>query len=63
MDLIRDPPKGPRKKYLDGMTSAQANDWLNENIPLPPYYFWENNFYQDWIDFRNAAWTFHTGIR
>lgn len=63
MDLIGDPPKGPRKKYPDGMTSAQANDWLNENIPLSPYYVWENGFYQDWIDFQNAAWTFHTGIR
>lgn len=63
MASIGDPPKGPREKYPHGMTSAQANEWLNENISLPPYYFLETGILQDWIDYQNAAWPFQTEIR
>lgn len=65
MALTDYPPKGPSEKYPDSMTSTQANEWLNENIPLPPDYSWEKEYgiFQDWIDYQDAAWMFHTGLR
>lgn len=63
MALINDPLKGLREKYPNGMTSDQANNWLNENIPPPPYYSLETEIFQHWMDYQNAAWPFQTEIR
>lgn len=77
MALISNPPKGPSKIYSDGMTSTEANDWLNENIQLStqandwlnetiqltPYRLWTNDFIQEWIHLQDEVWTSHTGIR
>lgn len=59
------PPNVPSEKYPDDMTSAKANDWLNENIPLPPGYSWERKpeVFEDWIDYQDAAWMFYTRLR
>ena len=63
MASIDNPPKGPRKKYPNGMTSAQANDWLNENIPLPPSYILETIILQNWIEYQKTALAFRIGTR
>lgn len=60
MASIDNTPKGPRKKYPYGITSAEANDWLNENIPLPPTYLLEFKILQDWIEYQKADLAFRT---
>ena len=37
------------------MSFVQANDWLNENILLPPIYILEPRILQDWIEHQKAA--------
>lgn len=47
MALIDQPSKGSHDDYTNGMTSDEANNWLNEHIQVLPTYILESGVLQD----------------
>lgn len=49
--------------YTKGMTSDEANDWLNEHISLSPTYPLETDDRQDWKEDQKITCVFQSGTK
>lgn len=54
-------PKRLRNDYAAGMTSDEANNWLNEHIQLSPTYILESGILRDWKGDQGITYAFRPG--
>ena len=63
MALIENFPTESGDDYANGMTSDEANNWLNEHIQLPMTYILESGILRDWKRDQRDTFAFHPGTR
>lgn len=63
MASIDNPSKELGNDYIDGITSDEANNWLNEHIQLPLTYILESGILRDWKGDQRDTFAFHLGTR
>lgn len=63
MTSMENSPKELVNDYANGMTSDEANNWLNEHIQLPLTYILESNILSNWKRDQRDNFVFHPGTR
>lgn len=63
MASMENSPKELANDYTNGMTSDEANNWLNEHIQLPLTYILESNILLNWKRDQRDNFVFRPGTR